>query len=101
MIQSSYMLVLMAPFLSLSLASAVLRGSAHTPHWEDASGAIDTEPSLQARATPYFLSAIENRGSYPEAWGGSSSYYVFRNVRDYGAVGDGATVRIHMAAIDV
>lgn len=41
------------------------------------------------RATPYWMETIAKEGKVP--FGGDSSYVVFRNVKDYGAKGDGVT----------
>jgi hypothetical protein len=49
---------------------------------------------LAPRATSYWMENIAHNGSFPEAWGGASDYKVFRNVKDYGAVGDGVAVSL-------
>ncbi|KAI1810628.1 pectate lyase superfamily protein-domain-containing protein [Poronia punctata] len=43
-----------------------------------------------AAAGTYWMGSIARKGTVP--WGDDPSYVVFRNVLDYGAVGDGATV---------
>jgi hypothetical protein len=49
-----------------------------------------TSPLIKKRATgSYWMGSIGHKGSVP--WGKDASYKVFRNVRDYGAVGDGVT----------
>ncbi|KAK1911450.1 hypothetical protein P3342_012751 [Pyrenophora teres f. teres] len=49
-----------------------------------------TRRTTTKRATgSYWMGSIDHKGSVP--WGGDASYKVFRNVRDYGAVGDGVT----------
>jgi hypothetical protein len=51
---------------------------------------------LAPRATAYWMETIAHNGTFPESWGGSSDYKVFRNVKDYGAVGDGVTVSLYL-----
>ena len=58
----------------------------------EADAAVNSSPFLAKRATPYWMETVAHRGSFPEAWGGSSDYQVFRNVKDFGAKGDGVTV---------
>lgn len=43
-----------------------------------------------ASAGTYWMGSIDRRGTVP--WGDDPDYVVFRNVLDYGAVGDGVTV---------
>jgi hypothetical protein len=47
---------------------------------------------LAPRANSYWMENIAHNGTFPESWGGASDYKVFRNVKDYGAVGDGVAV---------
>ncbi|KAL2060447.1 hypothetical protein VTL71DRAFT_9478 [Oculimacula yallundae] len=44
---------------------------------------------LEKRATRFWMENIEHTGRFP--YGGESNYKVYRNVKDYGAVGDGKT----------
>jgi len=44
----------------------------------------------------FWMGGIARQGTVP--WGGDNSYAVFRNVRSFGAVGDGVTVSDHAAA---
>ena len=49
-----------------------------------------TRRAITKRATgSYWMGSIDHKGTVP--WGNDASYKVFRNVRDYGAVGDGVT----------
>ncbi|KAI9867747.1 MAG: hypothetical protein M1823_009108, partial [Watsoniomyces obsoletus] len=57
----------------------------------EAEAAATSTPFVAKRANPYWMENIEHKGSFPRAWGGNSAYRVFRNVKDYGAVGDGVT----------
>jgi hypothetical protein len=47
---------------------------------------------LAPRANAYWMETTAHNGTFPEAWGGAKDYKVFRNVKDYGAVGDGVAV---------
>lgn len=49
------------------------------------------------RAGSFWMESIGRKGTVP--WGDDSSYKVFRNVRDYGAKGDGVTVSLLNAGI--
>ena len=48
--------------------------------------APETEAAVAARGSSYWVSSIERRGTVPY---GDSSFQVFRNVKDFGAKGDG------------
>ncbi|KAF5017714.1 hypothetical protein F66182_10335 [Fusarium sp. NRRL 66182] len=50
---------------------------------------VDTAAVTVAAADSWWLASIERQGSV--AYGGSPDYKVFRNVKDYGAKGDGAS----------
>lgn len=50
-----------------------------------------TENTLRKR-DGFWMENIERRGSSP--WGDDPNYKIFRNVKDYGAKGDGSTVCI-------
>ncbi|KAH9942506.1 beta-1,3-glucanase [Epithele typhae] len=72
----------LAPFLVLGLAVLV-----------DALGSSCSAPVTSGTAAPgdpFWMSQIAHQGSAPYAPGGSS-YQVFRNVKDFGAKGDGVT----------
>ncbi|MCJ1274617.1 hypothetical protein MMC21_002414 [Puttea exsequens] len=50
----------------------------------------NTAPSANANAvSSYWLASIQRQGAVP--FGGDSNYKIFRNVKDYGAKGDGTT----------
>lgn len=61
----------------------------------EADAAANTTPYFAKRATSYWMEGLEHKGSFPRAWGGNSAYRVFRNVKDYGAAGDGVTVSLN------
>lgn len=48
-----------------------------------------TSPASISGSSTYWLSTIQRQGIV--AYGNSSSYKIFRNVKDYGALGDGST----------
>jgi hypothetical protein len=52
---------------------------------------------LTKRADPYWMETIAHNGTFPKAWGGADDYKVFRNVKDFGAKGDGETVSFRPA----
>lgn len=47
------------------------------------------QAAAAASASSYWVSSITRQGSAP--FGGNSSYTIYRNVKDYGATGDGST----------
>jgi polygalacturonase len=51
---------------------------------------ISTAGKLKKRATSFWMEDITHQGSFPFG-SNNANYQVFRNVRDYGAVGDGLT----------
>jgi hypothetical protein len=50
---------------------------------------------LAHRAGTFWMESIARKGTVP--WGNDPGYKVFRNVKDYGAKGDGLTVRLPRA----
>lgn len=47
---------------------------------------------MKPRASSFWMENISRKGTHPTSWGGSSGYKIYRNVKDYGAKGDGKTV---------
>jgi glucan 1,3-beta-glucosidase len=70
-------------FLSFSTVLAPLAGAAPTPQTAPAPA-----PAPAGAATSYWVSNIQRQGA---AAFGDASFKVFRNVKDFGAVGDGST----------
>lgn len=88
----------MKRFLSIAFALAACAGSviAH-PHYQ---GLSPRDKELHVRADPecaltpsnpstFWIGDITHNGTSPFL--GNSSYVVYRNVKDFGAVGDGTT----------
>ncbi len=57
---------------------------------------IAAAPASAAKSGTYWMEHIQRKGTVP--WGDDPSYKVFRNVADYGAVGDGVTVSLIMTS---
>lgn len=58
----------------------------------DQMGNITKRAVIAPRAGAFWMESIARKGTVP--WGDDPSYKVFRNVKDYGAKGDGVTVRL-------
>ena len=69
--------------LLIAVAPASLVGAVPT------TAPVPASPHQQASSSNYWLSSIQRQGTV--AFGGSSSYTIFRNVQTYGAKGDGQT----------
>ncbi|PYH83679.1 pectin lyase-like protein [Aspergillus uvarum CBS 121591] len=52
-------------------------------------GDLEARGELKARDSTYWVADITRQGTVP--FGNSSSYQIFRNVKDFGATGDGST----------
>jgi len=55
----------------------------------DGAGSNATTTAKRAVTGTYWMQSLARKGTVP--WGNDASYVVFRNVLDYGAVGDGVT----------
>lgn len=94
MVRFEPIVALLATLPSFSFASAVPRISERNVA-SYGPGELKTRSSfLTKRADPYWMGTIAHNGTFPKAWGGADDYKVFRNVKDFGAKGDGQTVSL-------
>ncbi|KAK4141196.1 pectate lyase superfamily protein-domain-containing protein [Dichotomopilus funicola] len=71
----------------LDAADEYAKGTLHKDY--SRFGAFSKRQPLEERAGGYWMASLENLGTQP--FGRDSTYKVFRNVKDYGAKGDGVT----------
>ncbi|RAL05308.1 exo-beta-1,3-glucanase Exg0 [Aspergillus ibericus CBS 121593] len=77
-LHTSIMLFVAHVFLLLGLANAV-----------PMPGSLDVTSHVVARSSDYWVADIKRQGSVP--FGNNTSYQIYRNVKDFGATGDGST----------
>ncbi|GLA17146.1 hypothetical protein AnigIFM62618_004269 [Aspergillus niger] len=82
-LHTSVMLFVSYVFLLLSVPVALVNAV-------PTSGSVDVTSHLAVRASDYWVGTIKRQGSVPFG-NTTSSYAIYRNVKDYGAKGDGST----------
>ncbi|KAK0742730.1 pectate lyase superfamily protein-domain-containing protein [Schizothecium vesticola] len=80
------------PTTTSTPSTATTKPSTTTSKTTTTSSTTSASPTVKPDAcSQYWLDAIKHQGIAPYAIGGSDSYKVYRNVKDYGAKGDGKT----------
>jgi hypothetical protein len=79
----------------LEITDAIVEAAALVAETSAVSGIGNMTKRAVASTGTYWMGSISRQGTVP--WGDDPAYNVFRNVIDYGAVGDGLTVSTHFS----
>ncbi|KAF1986774.1 glycoside hydrolase family 55 protein [Aulographum hederae CBS 113979] len=85
--KNRYLIMLGFSFLTLFLGAGMFYGNAGAKPLPE-SAVTAPQAGVTAAASSYWMSSVQRQGTTPF---GAAGYKVFRNVKDYGAKGDGAT----------